>query len=35
MTKVFSKKLAICWFTLQFAYFAVTMDINSTGTLLY
>ena len=32
MTKPFRKKLAICWFAVQFAYFAMTMDINDTGT---
>ena len=31
MTQTFHKKLAICWFAVQFAYFAMTMNINSTG----
>ena len=32
MTKTLRKKLAICWFAVQFAYFATTTDINGTGT---
>jgi len=32
MTKTFSKKLVICWFAIQLAYFAVTMEINGAGT---
>jgi len=32
MNKLFRKKLAIFWFAVQFAYFAMTMDINDTGT---
>jgi len=32
MTTSFRKKIAICWFAVQFAYFAMTVDIHTTGT---
>jgi len=32
MSKLFRKKLAICWFAVQFLYFAMTTDVNRTGT---
>ena len=32
MSKLFRKKLAICWFAVQFLYFAMTTDVDRTGT---